>query len=324
MKKILIAVLSLFLLAVFVAPVLAKGPSAPAGKSNKAHLYLYEKDPSTWEIVADGAWGKMTYDLSGPMFNYVFNGHSLMAEEEYTLIYYPDPWPGNSLQCLGSGMSNKGGELNLKGSVLTGDLPAIFDWNNPANLNNLTGTTIKGAKIWLVKSQDVSCDGLFSKMIGWMPEQYLFEESGIFFEGPDTDLVKTVELWTKDASWNPVSQNGTLTYITLWSTFQYIFDGKNLVPSTSYSLIYYADPWPGNNPGALIVSGMTDATGNIQLIGSIDTGSMPNALDANFGLGAKIWLVPSSDYDSTSHSMIGWNTANYLFEVSWVNYTKTP
>ena len=27
----------------------AKGPNGPAGKSNIAHLYLYQKDPNTWK-----------------------------------------------------------------------------------------------------------------------------------------------------------------------------------------------------------------------------------------------------------------------------------
>ena len=32
-----------------------KIPNGPAGRSPIAHLYFYEKDPDTWEIVEDGA-----------------------------------------------------------------------------------------------------------------------------------------------------------------------------------------------------------------------------------------------------------------------------
>ena len=102
MKKVLVALTVLCLLAVSGSVAMA-GKTGPAGKSNTAHLYLYEKDPATWEIVDGGAWGKMKYNLSGPEFEYVFNGHGLEAGEDYTLIYYPDPWPGGGLICLGDG-----------------------------------------------------------------------------------------------------------------------------------------------------------------------------------------------------------------------------
>jgi len=75
---------------------------AQAGKSNASHLYLGEKDPTMWERVEGGAWGKMTYNLAGPMFEFVFNGKGLEAGYNFTLIYYPDPWPGAGLICLGS------------------------------------------------------------------------------------------------------------------------------------------------------------------------------------------------------------------------------
>jgi len=143
-----------------------------AGKSNIAHLYLYEKDPSTWEIVEDGAWGKMKYNLAGSTFDFVFNGHGLEPGYEYTLIYYPDPWPGNGLICLGDGTTNGDGNVHIMGSVDTGDLPAISDENYP-----------DGAKIWLVLSSDVDCKNQY--MIGWHPTEYLFEHNLIAFD--DTD-----------------------------------------------------------------------------------------------------------------------------------------
>ena len=54
------------------------------------HLYLYEKDSSNWSIIEDGAWGKMTYKED----KFVFNGHSLEASTNYTLISYKEPWDG--------------------------------------------------------------------------------------------------------------------------------------------------------------------------------------------------------------------------------------
>ncbi|MHC4642952.1 MAG: hypothetical protein ACYS32_15025 [Planctomycetota bacterium] len=159
-SKWVMGAIVLSLIAVIIVPVIAKGPSKQAGKSNIAHLYLHEKDPDTWEIVEDGAWGSE--------LDFVFNGHALVPGEEYTLIYYPDPWPGDGLIELGSGIANDEGDVHIKESVDTGDLPAEDDEN-------------EGAKIWLILSSD--SDG--SQMVGWNPMEYLFEYDLITFD--DTD-----------------------------------------------------------------------------------------------------------------------------------------
>ena len=150
------------------------GKNGQAGKSNVAHLYFYEKtgEPD-WEIVEDGAWGKMKYNLTGPEFDFVFNGHGLETGSTYTLIYYPDPWPGDGLICLGAGLANEGGDVHIMGSVDTGDLPKEEDANYEA-----------GAKIWLVLTDDVQCpsDGGSGAMMGWNPTEYLFEDDLVTFD----------------------------------------------------------------------------------------------------------------------------------------------
>jgi len=169
MKKLLVVlVASLVLLSLVAVPALA-GKHGLAGKSNVAHLYLYEKD-AVWDIVEDGAWGKMNYKLSGSTFDFVFNGHGLDPNIDYSLIYYPDPWPGNGLICLGAGSANEGGNVHIMGAAETGDLPAEGDTN-------------RGAKIWLVLSDDVECG---VQMVGWNPTEYLFEYDLITFD--DTDV----------------------------------------------------------------------------------------------------------------------------------------
>jgi hypothetical protein len=145
-------------------------PNGPAGKSNIAHLYLFEKDPATWEIVENGSWGKMQYTLTGSEFDFVFNGHGLENGSEYTLLYYPDPWPGNGLIRLGTGTACDEMDVHITGSVDTGDLPTADDEN-------------EGAKIWLVLSSDVDC--VNQTMVGWNPTEYLFEYDLITFD--DTD-----------------------------------------------------------------------------------------------------------------------------------------
>ncbi len=174
MKKLL-ALLICFMLVATTAVVMAgkdqPGKTGKAGKSNIAHLYLVEKNNTDWTVVEDGAWGKMKYDLSGPEFEFVFNGHGLDTGVNYTLLYYPDPWPGAGLICLGSGMADDEGNVHIAESVDTGDLPIENDTND-------------GAKIWLVLSDDVDCDA--QKMIGWHGTEYLFEYDLITFD--DTDV----------------------------------------------------------------------------------------------------------------------------------------
>ena len=172
MKKYLILVLIVLLIGALTVGVLA-GKTGQAGKSNIAHLYLHEKDPDTWEIVPDGAWGKMKYNMSGDEFDFVFNGHDLEPGLDYTLIYYPDPWPGEGLICLGSGTVNEEGDVHIAESVDTGNLPIEGDEND-------------GAKIWLVLSDDVDCDTeSWAVPWAWNPLEYLFEEDLITFN--DTD-----------------------------------------------------------------------------------------------------------------------------------------
>jgi hypothetical protein len=178
-KAAILAVVVAVIGITFVSPVSAgrpdrvKGPSQQAGNSHIGHLYLHEKDPETWEIIEDGAWGKMRYNVDGPTFDFVFNGHGLEMGIDYTLMYYPDPWPGQDLICLGEGTADFDGNVHIRGDVDTGDLPAMYDENYP-----------DGAKIWLVVSDDVDC--MMNQMIGWNPTEYLFEFDLITFD--DTDF----------------------------------------------------------------------------------------------------------------------------------------
>jgi hypothetical protein len=73
------------------------------------------------------------------------------------------------LICLGSGTANKGGEVHIAESYEGIDfLPVVLDDNFP-----------DGAKIWLVLKEDVNC--VAQEMIGWRPEEYLFEDDLIQF-----------------------------------------------------------------------------------------------------------------------------------------------
>jgi len=157
----------------FATPVLA-GKHGRAGKSNVAHLYLYEKDPSDWTIVDDGAWGKMKYNLESPEFCLVFNGHALETDTDYSLIYYADPWPSTNGFVIVSGMSNEYGDIHFNGCFDIGSLPVEEDANYELDDD---GNQSGGAKLWLVLSSDY--DG--TSWSAWNPTEYLFEHNLIAY-----------------------------------------------------------------------------------------------------------------------------------------------
>ena len=175
MKRFLVLVVVVAMMtALIVAPVMAAGKNGPSGKSNVGHVYLYEKD-ADWDVVADGAWGKYNYKLNGEddltEVSGVFNGHGLGADVNYSLIYYPEvapnPWPAEGLAVIviGSGTTNKGGNVHITGPAVIGepdDQPLIGDY---------VGMT--GDKIWLVLSNDLTD----TVMTGWNPSEYLFESA---------------------------------------------------------------------------------------------------------------------------------------------------
>jgi hypothetical protein len=176
MKKLIAISLAVVLVLTLGAGVaLAAGKNGQAGKSNVGHLYLYEKNPSDWSIVDGGAWGKYNYKLSGTgadtTVSGVFNGHGLVADESYSLIYYPEvapnPWPatGWGVVVLGIGTANTGGNVHIKGTGIIGGPDPQPD------VGDYIGKT--GDKIWLVLSSDLTG----SVMTGWTPAEYLFERS---------------------------------------------------------------------------------------------------------------------------------------------------
>jgi hypothetical protein len=135
-------------------------------------------------------------------------------------------------------------------------------------------------------------------------------------------------------NWDEVyTQDGKYAVLT-WAGDGPTFDfsstlvGQGLTPNTKYSLIYYADPWPGNFPGAFIGTGTSDGAGNLVISGNPNLGTdIPNSTDANYASGGgKIWLVLASDYNSGLEAigpMTGWNPTEYLFETELINYNDT-
>ncbi|MDD1668771.1 MAG: hypothetical protein LUO97_03120 [Methanomicrobiales archaeon] len=159
MKILSMAIAALLVLG-FTGTVAAGTAQGISGRDRAGHLYLFEKNPSTWAIVAGGAWGIMSYQLPDGRRNmekFVFSGHHLAPETDYSLIYNPDPWPGRSFVLLGKGTSDALGEVYFTGGF---NFDAIFIGDEPA------------ARFRLVLSSDVGP----SQMTGWNPTEYLFEK----------------------------------------------------------------------------------------------------------------------------------------------------
>lgn len=165
-KAVMGGVAGATMLASTIMPVLAAKPNPSAnnglmmnGQSEVRHLELYQKDYTdpTWPILDNGTSGKMTFDTD----SFVFNGKGLEAGVEYSLINYapstdwsivpyPNPYPGSDSVLLGSAVANNGGSLHIKGDLET---PII-------------------GKVWLVLEDDF-VEGI--GMTGWNPGEYLFE-----------------------------------------------------------------------------------------------------------------------------------------------------
>ena len=134
----------------------------------------------------------------------------------------------------------------------------------------------------------------------------------------------TLVLENKDpVTWVEIEDgySATLLYTTAGVYFNYSLLG-NVAEDVEYSLIYYADPWAGNNPGALIGTGAATG-GNIEMNGTIDLGmSLPDPQDANYPDGAKIWLLPSDCYDPALSAVSLWQPTRFFFERELITYEK--
>ncbi len=151
----------------FYAEQTTGGATGPlGGVPSPQTLVLDNKDPVTWDpIPADGISGTLTYNTSGPTFNFSFTGVAPVASAPYELIYYAgDPWPGAGSISLGTGSSDGSGNINIPSTSV--------------DLNQ----DLVAAKIWLVLDADFGT----GQMTGWNPASYLFEANTISYD--DTDV----------------------------------------------------------------------------------------------------------------------------------------
>lgn len=142
---------------------------------------------------------------------------------------------------------------------------------------------------------------------------------------------KNTTTWAKI----PDGRLGELSYKASGPTFDFLFTATGMEAEVAYSLIYYANPYPGNNPGLLIGTGTSDTVGALTISDTPDLGmNLPTPPDSNMivshsgppdnyphPFGAKIWLVPSDCYSGTSVSV--WSPERFLFETDLITYTDT-
>jgi hypothetical protein len=131
-----------------LALLVAGGGCKPSTTLTEA-VQLHLKDPETGRPLERGPSATLRFGPSGVQFRFVLQARQLERAESYTLLYLPDPWPGQGLIRLAQGTSDGGGNLQLDGSVDTGSLPAETDANRAA-----------GASLWLVPTAMVGEEGL--------------------------------------------------------------------------------------------------------------------------------------------------------------------
>lgn len=155
------------------------------------------------------------------------------------------------------------------------------------------------------------------------------------YEGFPEDETHTLrlenEIENPDGPWTVKSGDeiyADLTWDGDGAEFVYDLDAHNLASDTDYSLIYYADGWPGNHPGALLGEFVTDSNGDfIATNEAINLNhDLPHPDDENAAIGAKIWLIPSEAYNDTTFSVNTWppDQDTWLFEGNvYINYQDT-
>jgi len=124
----------------------------------------------------------MKYNLMGPEFQFSFQGKNLVPEVDYTLIYYPDPWPGLGLVCLGTGKPMPAETCRFTASSnfymrqKRAKRPSLWDCRCPMTAITCLERYVRsrGRKNMAGASADVSCPGeevgaMESTLVGWNP-----------------------------------------------------------------------------------------------------------------------------------------------------------
>ncbi len=151
------------------------------GSASAAQITLVSKDRTSWTEIPSNGNALLTYNPSGPTFNYNVSGTVPLANTPYSLIYYMDQpdrfnssnW-GRIGAIIGNTSSDNNKNINMEGSADIGSIP----YSNDVNVAN-------GAKIWVVPTSNVNVVQMSMVPGGWNPENYLFERTLIKYTKMD-------------------------------------------------------------------------------------------------------------------------------------------
>ena len=145
----------------FTIELLATQTNDPAGPIPAAGtIGLVAKD-KYWSPHAGAGIGTVTYSYASASpgtLTASFSGTVPLPDTDYSMIYYPDPWPGSPGCVFGTGTSDGSRNITIPSGPCA--VPDVGDQNMPA-----------GIKVWLVPSSDYDVD----HMTLWNPGNYLFE-----------------------------------------------------------------------------------------------------------------------------------------------------
>jgi hypothetical protein len=266
------------------------------------NINLVQKNPTDWSKIKGGASGDFWV---GPFEQrFTFTAKGLVKNTEYTLLSYAEPYPGTGSKVIGQATSNNKGVVKITGKFSNTE-SVVYNIYAPDADGDYKDTV--GAKIWLVKTSDLSIVQGTASFVSWNPTAYLFETSLIDY--PNLDNMKLVQKDT--TTWEPIIGGMQGTFAVNKNKF--MFTASKLTPSTSYSLISYTEPWGSVN--TILGTGVSGKKGNVVITGNSFVGSLvynTYTTGEYAGLtGAKIWLVPTSDL---SGGVLTWDPSAFLYE----------
>lgn len=126
---------------------------------NDKTVLTLENKTDNWDVIDDDRYATLSFISSHPTFDYALDVFGLEPNTQYSLIYYPDPWPGTGAIEITSFMTDGSGNYDETGDEeLNTDLPITTDTNAEA-------------KIWIIPTSDWGGNQLSA----WNPSEYLFE-----------------------------------------------------------------------------------------------------------------------------------------------------